>query len=456
MSMIASILDRQLPCTCGRDHVTRTRTVHVEPGALSRLPGWVREQGHTAVLVVGDVRTMAAAGARVCSLLDGARVPTSTLVLPDHEGHSPTADDETVERALATIGSVRPSLIIAAGAGTVNDVAKLAADKAGLPYATCPTAPSMNGYTSAIAAILSGGVKRTVPARQAVAVFADVDVLAAAPRILRLAGFGDLCSKPFSNGDWFLGHALFDEYWCALPADLLDGAFRELLDHARGIGEGARPAVQRLTETLLLSGFSMALAGSSSPASGGEHLLSHYWDMVEHAAGRPVRALHGLQVGVATVIVGHLYEDILATPTDRIDVAALVARGPATPAEREREVRDRHPLLPDHIVDGVVEQSLAKFRPPAERRELLERLIQRWPDIGAHVGVGAVTTATIESALRLAGAPVHAEALGIDVTSLSDTVRVARDMRSRFTVLDLAEELGLLDSFADQAWEIAD
>lgn len=453
MSMIASILDRQLPCVCGRAHVTRTRAVHVEAGALERVPAWVAAQGHAAALVVGDTRTMAAAGDRIVALLEGASVATSALVLPDHHGHPPTADDETVDRALAAIAAARPALVIAAGAGTVNDVAKLAAHRAELPYITCPTAPSMNGYTSAIAAILSGGVKRTLPARQALAVFADVDVLAAAPRILRLAGFGDLCSKPFSNGDWFLAHALLDEYWCALPAELLDGAFRELLDHARGIGEGTPSAVHRLTETLLLSGFSMALAGSSSPASGGEHLISHYWDMVEHAAGRPVRALHGLQVGVATVITGRLYEEILATPAERLDLDALAAAGSQTHAEREHEVRGRHPLLPPDIVDGVVAESLAKFRPPEERRALLGRLVERWPDIRARAGISA---AAIESALRQAGAPVHAAALGIDPTTLAETVRVARDMRSRYTVLDLADDLGILDTFADRAWEIAD
>lgn len=456
MSTFASILDRRIPCGCGRDHTTRTRTVIVQAGALGRVPEWAAQQGHTSALVVGDVRTLGAAGHRVAAMLQDARIPASVCVVPDHAGAPPTADDEGVALVRQHIEAHRPSLVVAAGAGTINDLAKLAADHAGLPYATCPTAPSMNGYTSAIAAILSGGVKRTVPARQAVAVFADVDVLAAAPRVLRLAGFGDLCSKPFSNGDWYLGHALLDEYWCPVPAELLDASFRALLDHARGIGEGSRHAVQQLTETLLLSGFSMALAGSSSPASGGEHLLSHYWDMVEHAAGRPVRALHGLQVGVATVLTGRLYEQLLAQPADRIDVDTLVTRGAQTPEEREREVRGRHPLLPTAIVDEVVEQALAKHRSPDERRALLERLVARWPQICAHIGAGGVTAATIESALRTAGAPVNAFALGIDATTLGDTIKVARDIRSRFTVLDLAEELALLDPFADRAAEVAE
>ena len=36
-----------------------------------------------------------------------------------------------------------------------------------------------------------------------------------------------------------------------------------------------------------LSGLSMAVTGTSSPASGGEHLLSHYWDMTRLRDGLP-------------------------------------------------------------------------------------------------------------------------------------------------------------------------
>jgi glycerol-1-phosphate dehydrogenase [NAD(P)+] len=45
----------------------------------------------------------------------------------------------------------------------------------------------------------------------------------------------------------------------------------------------------------------MALAGTSRPASGSEHLISHALDQL---SARP--RLHGLQVGIAAYIVAHL------------------------------------------------------------------------------------------------------------------------------------------------------
>jgi glycerol-1-phosphate dehydrogenase [NAD(P)+] len=51
----------------------------------------------------------------------------------------------------------------------------------------------------------------------------------------------------------------------------------------------------------MLNGISMEICGSSRPASGSEHLISHALDTY---SSRP--RLHGLQVGVATYIVSLL------------------------------------------------------------------------------------------------------------------------------------------------------
>ena len=457
MEQLSQILDRRIACPCGRTHETRTRVVHLEPSALSRLPAWLRDRGTKRPLVVADARTLLAAGDRVLALLSELDADVDLLVLPDDEGgHPPCADAGAVAAARDRAAAHHADLVVAVGAGTVNDVAKRGAFEAGVPYVTCPTAPSMNGYTSAIAAILADGVKRTIPAWQPEAVFADLDVLCAAPAVLRRAGFGDLCSKPYSNADWLLAHELRGEYYCAMPADLLDAPFRELLPHAAAIGRGEPDAVRRLSYALLLSGFSMALAGSSAPASGGEHLVSHYLDMVEHAAGRPVRALHGEQVGVATVLVGRLYDRLLALSPADIDVARLLRQGARTPAEREAEVRARHPFLPRAIVDEVVTESLKKMRSPEEREADLEHLRDTWPGLKTALSGILAPAAGIAKALEAAGARVKPSSLGLEPDTISDTLLVCRDIRARYTVLDLADELGLLSPFAHELAKEAD
>ena len=65
--------------------------------------------------------------------------------------------------------------------------------------------------------------------------------------------------------------------------------------HSTDINE---PSFQRsLVNSLLTSGIAMEIAGSSRPASGSEHLISHGLDAVSR---RP--RMHGLQVGVATYL----------------------------------------------------------------------------------------------------------------------------------------------------------
>ena len=58
----------------------------------------------------------------------------------------------------------------------------------------------------------------------------------------------------------------------------------------------------------------MTLQGSSLPASGGEHLVSHTLDMMSHVDGVP-HDLHGRQVGVSTILVAAMYERALAIET---------------------------------------------------------------------------------------------------------------------------------------------
>ena len=71
--------------------------------------------------------------------------------------------------------------------------------------------------------------------------------------------------------------------------------------HAFARREHVMVARRVIIHTLLLTGISMSICGSSRPASGSEHLISHALDSISK---RP--RLHGLQVGVATYLVSLL------------------------------------------------------------------------------------------------------------------------------------------------------
>jgi len=59
-----------------------------------------------------------------------------------------------------------------------------------------------------------------------------------------------------------------------------------------------------LASSLMMSGLVMEIAGSSRPASGSEHLISHALDQI---CEKP--KMHGIQVGVATYLCALLQEN---------------------------------------------------------------------------------------------------------------------------------------------------
>jgi glycerol-1-phosphate dehydrogenase [NAD(P)+] len=395
------------------------------------------------VLLVDDHTTHRVTGEHVAELLRraGYRVEVLTLSVP--VGDRVVANDDVVATVKATI---QPDVdfLIAVGAGTVNDVVKLASFQAGYPYLVCPTAPSMNGFTSAIAAILSRGVKRTIPARPPVAVVADLKVLATAPAIMRRAGLGDLLSKPVSTADWKLAHLIKGGYYCELPLRIVEQAEQACRSNAEAIGCGAPEGLGSLVEALLLSGISMVVAGSSSPASGGEHLLSHYWDMTAHRHGRREH-LHGAQVGVATLVTATLYEKLRQLDPCAIDLKRLRRQYPDWSTV---ENALRHIYGP--LADEVAREAHKKYVPLAQKEKEWAFILERWPAIWEELGEILLPAAHIRGILSAAGAPTTVGELGISAEELRTAFVHARNIRGRYTVLDFAHDLGVLEELCQE------
>src|SRR6185295_621801 len=118
-----------------------------------------------------------------------------------------------------------------------------------------------------------------------------------APRILVLSGVGDLVAKFSAVRDWKLAFHRTGEPVDDFAALLSDGSIHGYLSHPQFDLEGIR----LLATALMLNGIAMEICGSSRPASGSEHLISHSLDAI---SARP--RLHGFQVGVATYIASVL------------------------------------------------------------------------------------------------------------------------------------------------------
>jgi glycerol-1-phosphate dehydrogenase [NAD(P)+] len=202
------------------------------------------------------------------------------------------------------------------------------------------------------------------------------------------------------------------------------------------LGRRDPEAVVLLAKLLLISGMTMTIAGTSSPASGGEHLVSHYWDMINLRDRRPLR-LHGAQVGVASMAMDALFAAVLDTDFR----TASPIRIPALDEAR----RDLETAF-GGLADAVWPQWSAKLAERSPRD--LELLRRNEQEIKTEIGRVLDTGRSIRRALAASGAPMLAGDLGYAADEMAAAIRHGRKIRTRYTVLDVSAELGLLDDFA--------
>ncbi|MBO7744780.1 sn-glycerol-1-phosphate dehydrogenase [Paenibacillus sp. MWE-103] len=282
----------------------------LEAGALAKVAPYLKARGCASVGLVADANTWAAAGERLAESLREAGIAHAVVrVKPDGQGDV-IADERTIVQVLLETPK-EARAILAVGSGTIHDVVRFVCAQTDRAFVSVPTAASVDGFTSVGAPIITGGFKQTVPAIAPEAIFADLDVLAAAPRRMTAAGFGDMLGKFTSLADWRFSAEQAGEPFCPLAYELTEQALTRCLEAVDEIASGSARGVEVLMEALLLSGWSMLLVGHSRPASGGEHHLSHHWEMAYLKEGRR-QLLHGAKVGVAAVMLAKLYRERLA------------------------------------------------------------------------------------------------------------------------------------------------
>jgi glycerol-1-phosphate dehydrogenase [NAD(P)+] len=426
-------------------HASDTHYLLIGTGVLNDV-GSVLEHvfGHQPAVVVADDNTYAVAGKAVYDRLCSAGWKVEEpIVFP---GTPPLyASFENVlalEEKLRTTSAVP----IAVGSGTLNDLTKLAAYRLGRHYMCVSTAASVDGYTAFGAAITRDGFKQTMSCPAPRAVVADLDILVTAPAQMNSAGYGDLLGKVTAGADWILADALEIELiekhaWALVQDSLCDWTGKPQALHA-----GDRQAIENLFEGLILSGIAMQISHSSRPASGSEHRFSHLWEMQALAHGHePVP--HGFKVGVGTEASAALYERVLARDLARLDIDALCRTWPSR-EEVRREVEQGHSIA--KLAENAVEESLAKYIPPEQLRLRLMLIQERWPIIREHLKRQLMTAEHIRDLLRAAGCPTEPAEIGVSVSQLRESYTLARTIRSRYTVLDLVNECGILDPCVDE------
>jgi len=418
-------------CDCGHEHeIPSTRVITGDDAYTLLAEDCARQYGAESVLLLDDENTHLAAGALVSKLLDERSVAFELATLPGD-----TIATEEVSEQVHDL-SIGHSLIIAVGAGTINDLGKYVADKRGIPYWSVPTAPSMNGYTSSIVAIKIKGVKRTLPSLPPQFIYVDPGVIQNSPLELRQAGFCDVLAKSVSDFDWHIESLLFNGGYCSLPSAIASEAESSYIDDPEKILQGDRNAVVGLFEGLLFSGVAMSLAGSSAPASGGEHLISHFFDMREFITGKKPN-LHGIQVGAGVVLSAVCYQRL----------AALDGKDLKNSAEEAFEADfSRIPSVWGELAPEVEKQFAGK------RDRLFQfdsALPENWRELKALFAKVRAPDFFVDL-FRRTGLEMTLPSLGISRDEFYLAATSARTIRDRITVLDIAAHTGILEKAAKE------
>lgn len=430
-------------------HASTTRTVVVRSGGLGAIGSVVPETfpGRPVVLVA-DENTWEIAGKSVVEILRAAGQPVrEPMVFPGSPTLRPDTQQVAVIRArLEAEGE--PVLPIAVGSGSINDLTKRAAHELGLPYISVATAASMDGYTASGAALIHQGVKQTFGCAAPVAVIADLDILVAAPAKMTASGYGDLLGKVTAGADWIVADAVGVEPIQPDVWEMVQGPLPGMIADPARYQSGDPDSILELFLGLVMTGLAIQVSGSTRCASGSEHQFSHLWEMrgLEHE-GELVS--HGNKVGFGSIFSAALYDRLLAHDWSTLDVEAAVANWPS-PEDVDAEIlaMDDSPAL----IERALEECRAKYIDHDTLRARLEAFRQAWPVLRERIVAHMVPTNELRDLLVDGGCPTQAAQIGLTWGQVKASYVPARRIRRRYTIYDLAYELGVFDELADEVF----
>lgn len=270
------------------------RHVIVGTDALDAVPAVIDDLRFTdRALIVTSPTPHQIAGERLVSAIRKTSGQDPVVVKIDTTGG--TAVDAVIEAA-SDVGYV-----IGFGGGKAIDIAKIASHRLDLGFISVPTAASHDGIVSGRASVPDGETRHSVAADPPLAVVADTAIVADAPWELTTAGCADIISNYTAVRDWRLAHRLHDVEYSEYAATLSEMTAEMLVEDTASIRPALEESAHAVLKALVSSGVAMSIAGSSRPASGAEHLVSHQLDRLA-----PGTALHGHQVGVASIVIAYL------------------------------------------------------------------------------------------------------------------------------------------------------
>ena len=435
---------------------TDTKDLIIGPGVVSRTAGMFQKlfPGKTAI-IIADTNTWRVAGEAVLQSLEEAGVPhVDSFVFDDPDLYAEWKFVEQLKAHLAPLDVIA----IAVGSGVINDLTKYTSHILGRKYMCVGTAASMDGYTAYGASITKDGNKQTFSCPAPYGFVMDPVIAAAAPKELAASGYADLIAKIPAGADWMLADAVGAEAIDQFGWDLVQDGLRESLSAPAAVHAGDVEMTEKLSEGLLMSGFTMQAIHSSRPASGTEHQFSHCWDMENLAYPNGKHVSHGFKVGIGTLASTASLEFLLEKDLENLDVEKCVAVWKSWD-ETEAEIRTIFAGKPGHLARGL-EETKGKYVDKEGLRRQLEALKAKWPVLKEQIRAQIIPFSEVYEDLKLVGAPYEPEMICVDRARMRRTFSYIPYMRSRFTNIDIVYRLGLMSELTERLfgkggiWEV--
>ena len=398
-------------CSCGMKHTCAIKHVVIGRDANKQLGSLLG--GYKKILLAADTNTYAACGEEIRNQI-GDRL--ESMLIYKRDGLL-IPNEEAVEELDALVTG-ETDLIVGVGSGVIQDICKYVSFNRKLPYDIVATAPSMDGYASVGAAMIMGGMKVTYSAHVPEAIIGDIEVLRNAPMEMIKSGYGDILGKYSCLNDWKLSRVVRGEYFCPYVYDLT----MDMLVKTKDLGERllARDAqaIETLMEAIVGVGVAMALVGNSRPASGSEHHLSHFFEIVGILRGEDY-FMHGTDVVYSSIYTQRIREKLLALGAPAVKALDHAAR--------EKETR--------RIYGQIAESVLALQKKTGWYDEDRSGVYaEKWDEICA-------VLREAPSEQEMLG---YLSSIGLDIAEfdalygsakIADALAFGKDLKDRFTVL---------------------
>ena len=416
-------------CSCGRTHKCELKFLKIGRGAVQEAPKMLEALGSKKPLIVCDQNTWEAAGKQVTLIFDAQGIPYVVYQVP---GVHPKPSEWEVGSVLMHFDT-SCDLFLAVGSGVMNDICKVLSHATGIPNAVIGTAPSMDGYASDSSSMEVNKVKTSLYNHAPRGILLDTEILAKAPERMLQAGFGDMAAKYIALCEWRISHIVTGEYYCEEIAALMRRALKRIVASADGILTRDPDAIGAVAEGLVLAGIAMAYAEISRPASGLEHYFSHMWEMMALERDQPYD-LHGIQVGVGTILTLKLYQYIRKMTPDREKALAHIEQFDADAWTKE--------------VDRIFGKTAHKNEPEGAKKRL-NNILDHWDEIVKIMDEELPDYETLKDLMLKIHEPIKPSELNISLQDTLDAFTGSREIRNKYLTSSFLWDLGVMDEYRE-------